>query len=213
LQKTDRKEGSKMSKKLICVTMMMLALLISRAGAKSAKRTNKIVLLPVEQTNIPAGSKLSDKYLSSALLAQLTRLKGFELVQFAELSEAFDNQLVDDAVFELLITDDLKHTLAKLNALETKTAMLAEYCRIGKDAGIDYLVDVSIEQDLTQLRTTYKVIHTQTSRVANAKSFYDVPNDPLGVSDEIAKRIVRSLWQLQTFLTLTYITMGLPAII
>jgi len=154
-----------------------------------------MVLLPVEQANIAAGSKLSDQHLAKAVLVQLTRLKNLELAEFTELSKALDKQLVDDAVFELLVTDDLKQTLAKLNALQTRIAKLTEYCKVAKDTGIDYLVDVSIEQHLTQLGITYSIIDTKTRRVSIAKSFYEVPNDPIGVSDEIAKRAVRSLWQ------------------
>jgi hypothetical protein len=30
-----------------------------------------------------------------------------------------------------------------------------------------------------------------------ARSFYDVPNDPTGISNEIAKRVVRGLWRLE----------------
>lgn len=174
----------------------MLVLSVASADTKSSVDTWKVVLLPIKQPNTDTCSKLSDKQLSNAMLVQSTRLKGFELVEFIELSKAFNKQLVDDAVFELLVTDDLKHTLAKLDALETETTKLAEYCKTAKEVGIDYLVNVSILRDLTQLRITYTIYNIRTSRIAIAKSFYDVPNDPIGVSDEIAKRMVRSLWQL-----------------
>jgi len=175
----------------------MLVLSVASADTKSSVDTWKVVLLPIEQANIGACSKLSDKQLSNAMHIQSTKLKDFELIEFAELSKAFNKQLVDDAVFELLVTDDLKHTLAKLDAMETKTTKLAEYCKTAKEVGIDYLVNVSILWDLTQLRITYTVYDTNTCRVTNSKSFYDVPNDPIGISDEITKRIVRSLWQLR----------------
>jgi TolB-like protein len=131
------------------------------------------------------------------MITKLNRLTGNELIEFGRLSEAYEKQLVDDAVFELLVTDNLKHILAKLDALESRTARLAEYCKIGQEAGIDYLVDTSIQQDSMHLRVTYRIISTETSRIVLAKSFYDVPNDPVGVCDEIAKRLIRSLWKLE----------------
>lgn len=185
-----------MLKKIIYI-IITLTLFTSSANAWGTKRTKKVVLLPVEQTNITAASKLSHKQLSNAMEVQLTRLKNFQLVEFAELSKAFDDKLIDDAVFELLVTDDLKETLAKLDCLQTKTVQLSEYCKVGKEQKIDYLVDISIEQDFTQLRITYKIADTKTAKIALAKSFYDVLSDPVGISDEIAKRVVRSLWQLE----------------
>ena len=186
-----------MLKKLICFAIIILVLSVPLAIAKSIGSTQTVVLLPIEQTDIPANSRLSDGHLSNSVVTQLSRLKGFELVGFAELSKAYDKHLVDEAVFELLVTDDLKHILAKLDALEKKAAKLIEYCKISKDTGIDYLVDTSVQQDSTKLRITYTVISTATNRIVSAKTFYDVPNDPIGVSDEIAKRLVRSLWKLE----------------
>ena len=185
-----------MLKKIIYI-IITLTLFTSLANAWGTKRTKKVVLLPVEQTNIPASSKLSNKQLSNAMEVQLTRLKNFQLAEFAQLSTALDDKIIDDAVFELLVTDDLKETLAKLDCLETRRPLLAEYCKVGQGQKIDYLVDVSIEQDSTQLRLTYYIIDTKTAKIALAKSFYDVPNDPTGVGDEIAKRLIRSLWKLE----------------
>jgi TolB-like protein len=186
-----------MSKILTYISIMMLVLSVASVSAKSSGDTQTVVLLPVEQASIPANSKLSEAQLSGAMLTRLARLETFDLVKFNTLSQAFDKQIVDDAVFELIVTDDLKHMLARLNALETKAAQLAEYCKVGNEVGIDHLVDISVQQDATQLRVTYKVIDTGTGRIVLAKSFYDVPNDPIGVGDEIAKRIVRTLWQLE----------------
>ena len=87
--------------------------------------------------------------------------------------------------------------MGKLDALESKTGRLTEYCKIGQEAGIDYLVDTSIQQDSMHLWITYRIISTETGRIVLAKSFYDVQNDPIGVCDEIAKRLIRSLWKLQ----------------
>jgi TolB-like protein len=172
-------------------------LYVASASAKSCRGIQTVVLLPVEQENVPSRSRISDRRLSEVVVTQLSRLKGFELVEFAELSKAFDDTIVDEAVFELLVTDDLKHTLVKLEDMETKGAKLVEYSKIGKEAGIDYLIDTSVRQDPTQLRITYKVITTETGRIVLAKSFSDVRNDPIGVSGEIAKRLIRSLWRLQ----------------
>ena len=186
-----------MSRKLVSIAIMTLSLFVSSAGAKTSKHINKIILLPVEQSDMPDSSKLSDKQLSDAMIVHLARLKSYELAEFSELSKALDDNLIDDAVFELLVTDGLEDTLAKLHVLETETTRLAEYCKIGKELGVDYLVSISIEQDSSQLRATYKIIDSKTSQIAFAKSFYEQPNDPVGLSDEIAKRVVRRFWQLQ----------------
>lgn len=185
-----------MLKKIICITIT-LAMFTSSVNAWPAKRSQRITLLPVEQNSISQSSRISDDQLADAILVQLLRLKNFQLAEFAELSKAFDDKLVDDAVFELLVTDDLKQTLAKLDSLQTKTVQLAEYCKVSKEQKIDFLVDISIQQNSTQLKVTYKIIDTKTTKVVIAKSFYEVSNDPDGVSDEITKRLVRSLWQLQ----------------
>jgi len=185
-----------MLKKLISITIIVLSL-VSYAGAKSSEYINKIVLLPLEQSNIRDSLKLSDARLFDAVTVQLTRLKNFELVGFAEFSKAYDKQFIDDAVFEILVTDDLDYTLDRLDCLGTKSSRLTEYCKVGKDEGIDYLVDVSVQQDLTQLRVIYRIMDTKAGRVVVAESFYDVQGDPIGTSDEIAKRVVRSLWQLK----------------
>lgn len=169
----------------------------SSANAWGTKRSQRITLLPIEQTSISQSSKISNEQLTDTVLVQLHRLKNFQLAEFAELSKAFDDKIVDDAVFELLVTDDLKQTFAKLNAIEARSILLTEYCEVGKEQKIDFLADILIQQDSTQLKVTYKIINTKTAKIVIARSFYDVPNDPAGVSDEITKRLVRSLWQLQ----------------
>jgi len=185
-----------MLKKITYITIT-LVLFTSSANAWGTKRAQRITLLPIEQTNISESAKISDEQLVDTILVQLIRLENFQLAEFSELSNAFDDKLVDDAVFELLVTDDLKGTLTKLDSIEARSALLAEYCEVGKEQKIDFLVDILIQKDHTQLKVTYKVINTKTAKIVMAKSFYDVPNDPVGVSDEIAKKAIRSLWRLQ----------------
>ena len=84
-----------MSRNLICV-VTAVALFAHVAGAKSPTGAKKVVLLPVEQTDIRNNSVLSDGQLSELMLIRLARLKGFELVRFDELSEAVNKRLVDD---------------------------------------------------------------------------------------------------------------------
>ena len=183
-----------MFRKLLTITIMIISL-VSYAIAKPSEHINKIVLLPVEQANMHDSSKLSDEQLFDALTVQFTRLKNFELIGFAEFSKAYDKLFVDEAVFEILVTDDLNQTLDRFDCLEAKSTRMADYCKVGKVEGIDYIIDVSVQHDFTQLRVVYRIMDTKTGRVAVAKSFNCVSDDPIGTSDEIAKRIVRSLWQ------------------
>ena len=185
-----------MLKKIIYITIT-LVLFTSSANAWGTKRVQRITLLPIEQANIFRSSKIPDGQLADTMLVQVTKLNNFQLAEFTELSKAFDDKLVDDAVFELLVTDDLKQTFTKLDAIEARSALLVEYCEVSKGQKIDFLADISIQHNSTQLKVTYKIINTKTAKVIIAKSFYDVPNDPAGVSDEITKRLVRSLWKLQ----------------
>jgi len=182
--------------KNITYIIIILALLTSSANAWPTKQHKKIVLLPIEQISIAKSSEISEWQLTNAMLTHLPGIKHFQIADFAELSKAFDDKLVDDAVFELLVTDDLKQTFTKLDAIEARSALLAEYCKAGKEQKINFLTDISIQQVSTQLKVTYKIIDTKTAKIVMVKSFYDVPNDPFGVSEEIAKRLVRSLWKL-----------------
>ena len=185
-----------MLKKVIYLTIT-LVLFTSSANAWGTKHAQRITLLPIEQANMSESTKISEGELTDTILIQLTRLENFQLAEFAELSKAFDDKLVDDAVFEILVTDDLKQTFAKIDAIKARSALLAEYCKVSKEQKIDFLVDISIQQDSTQLKVTYKIISTKTAKIIMAKSFYDVPNDSIGVSDEIVKRLIRNLWKLE----------------
>jgi TolB-like protein len=186
-----------MSRKLVYTMILTLASYAASASVRPPKDMRAIVLLPVEQSGVFAASKLSDKELSNAVITRLHAIRSFEYAEFAELSKSLDDNIVDDAVFELLLTDGLTHVLARLNALETNAGRLAEYCKIGRAMGIKYLIGVSVQRDSTQIRVTYRVIDIATGRIMAAKSFYDVPNDPVGVCDEIANRLIRSLWKLE----------------
>ena len=67
--------------------------------------------------------------LEEDLLTRMGRLDLWELVRSAELVEQSERTLVDQAVFELLVTDELTETLDRLDEGETPQGRMHESSR------------------------------------------------------------------------------------
>lgn len=181
--------------------IIVLAIYYLVTDASGAEHLTRIALLPIQQDNVPAVLQISPDQFSDAFLVKMTRLPDFELIPFTDITEEIDRQLIDDAVFELLITNDLTATLAVLDNLETPTGRITQFCQTAHNTNVDYLIDITITPDRNNLHITYKLIDTKTSKCILAKSFYDAPNNPTETAAQIAKRLIRSLWQIKNNLS------------
>jgi len=126
-----------MLKKLIYLTIT-LVLFTSSANAWGTKRAQRITLLPIEQANISESAKISDGLFANAMHIQLARLRNFQLTEYAKLSRAFEDQLVDDAVFELLVTDEPTDSQSQNRFMMYPTTKLAYLMKSPDDSSAVY---------------------------------------------------------------------------
>ncbi|OHB63282.1 MAG: hypothetical protein A2Y76_09280 [Planctomycetes bacterium RBG_13_60_9] len=178
------------------VVWCTVAALSADTGSKIDNHV-KIALLPVKQDNMPKGWGITDEKLSAALHVEFTKAADFELVEFSDLDEQFENELVEDALFELLVTDDLTETLQRLEAFETNAGKRKAHTETAKRLHIQYLAEVTIEGHRGNAEINYRLTDAENNRVVLAKSFGHVSHDGGSIARETAKRMTRDLWRLK----------------
>lgn len=182
----------------ILLSIMMLTLSVFGGQERPSQKKNlTVTFLPIQQQQADKQSVVDESLIETAFRSQMKRLTGVTEVKYFELDEAMNRQLVDDAVFELLVTNDLKQTLNLLETLENKDAQQKHMCRIAAQNKIDYLVSISTQTKQNKLVISYDIIETQTHRSIECKIYTDVLNDPLGTVSDLAKYVVASLWKIQ----------------
>ena len=183
-----------MARDLVIAVITAGVLLAANAVCEAANRST-VTLLPVAQNAVTERSRIADQAISAALLAEFTRIDEFDLVPFIELHQACEEQLIDDAISELLAADRLDRTLMRLDAFDTAAGRRALYQEQALKMGVDYLVEMTLTEDRYRIEVNYMVASTRAKRVVRARSFFEVRGDPHGLCHETAKRLTRSLWK------------------
>jgi TolB-like protein len=181
------------------VTIAAICIALSFPAAAGPKTDNhvKVALLPVKQNHMSKIASVSDERLSAALHVEFTKAADFELVESSEFQEQFQDQIVEDALFELLVTDNLAQTLRTLDASDTDAGKHKSYAETAKQLHIQYLAEVTLEGHRDRTEINYKLTDTANSRVMLAKSFAHVSDDAGSIARETAKRLMRDLWRLR----------------
>jgi len=179
------------------VTMTMLCLLLYPCTARPQTAVPTLVaLLPIQSEQADRPGILNEQ-LSTALLVELTRTGEVQLVQTFELEQAIETTLIDEAVFELLVTDNLTRTLEKLDSLSCENGRHNAYAETARRLGADYMIEVTIQASRYRTEVNYRLTDTITSRVALAQSFVSSLGYPKGLARETANRVTRGLWKLK----------------
>lgn len=178
----------------IVITAVLHAALLSQAiGAETASRRVKVAVLPMKPGITSCVPALSDSDLSTALLTELTRTDDFQYVESATIQETLEEQWIDDAVFELLVTQDLKQSLAALDTLGTEGGRCRVYAQTANRLGIDYLIEPRCRADRQRVEVTYRLIDTGTGLSVFART---LTGSRSGLANETAKRATRDLWRV-----------------
>ncbi len=178
------------------LTLITVLLLTGNSAADKASPSCRVVLLPIEQALVRPHARISDKRLQDMLKVQFSRLTNVALLDHRHLAQLVDQTLIDDAVFELLVTDSLLETLARLDTLQSATAKSLEQQKVAHDQNIRYMVRASITPIRRQWHVSYSVTDTGTGAIVHARSFYEVDNRPALVANEIAKHMMRAMWKV-----------------
>ncbi len=190
-----------MDAKMIIPILLCLSLLWLTAYGRSIdtpeKKTTHIVLLPIEQSAIRKDFQIDPDRLTLDLQRQLTRLAGARLAEFADLDKAVEDSLVDEAVFELLVTDNLHNTMSRMDALDQPAGRLKELTQAAESLNVNYLARIVLTPDQRRLLVTWQLIDTRTGNIAQSRSYTDRMNDPLGVSADLSRHLFAGLWRLQ----------------
>ncbi len=175
-----------MWKYLMIVATWAAVSLVSAADSEATGPV-KVALLPVRQTPTRQSPGLSDEKLSAAIHVEFTKAADFQLVEFAEFQEQAQNQLVEDALFELLVTDDLAQTLQRLAALDTDAGRRQAYAHAARQLQIQYLAEVTLTEQRDRTEVYYQLKDPVESRVVLARSFGHPSRDAGGVARETAR--------------------------
>jgi hypothetical protein len=120
-----------------------------------------------------------------------------DLIPFAEVIDIQENRILEDAIFEILVTDELHRSLARLQTWDSAIPWSRKLVRLAEHGPADFLVDVTIRPWNRRWQVTFILYDVQARRPVRTKSFTEVSHDPVTVSQEIAKHVTRSLWQVQ----------------
>jgi TolB-like protein len=186
-------------KRVITISIILgtlAALLIAQTQPSSSGQINTISIMPIEQNSIPEYTRIEQETVNTQLRQRLTRTPDFQLANFQKVREKIDNSVVDEAVFELLVTDNLDNTLSRLADMETPQGRTAEYIRAARALQIQYLLSVKIRTANQRLLVTCDFINTADSKIDFTRNFHFATNNPAGLANEIAKRSYFSLYQL-----------------
>ena len=181
---------------LLCLSLLWLTA-YGRSIDTPEKKTTHIVLLPIEQSAIRKDFQIDPDRLTLDLQRQLTRLAGARLAEFADLDKAVEDSLVDEAVFELLVTDNLHNTMSRMDALDQPAGRLKELTQAAESLNVHYLTRIVLTPDQRRLLVTWQLIDTRTGNIAQSRSYTDRMNDPLGVSADLSRHLFAGLWRLQ----------------
>ena len=181
---------------LLCLSLLWLTAYGRRIDTPE-KKTTPIVLLPIEQSAIRKDFQIDPDRLTLDLQRQLTRLAGARLAEFADLDKAVEDSLVDEAVFELLVTDNLHNTMSRMDALDQPAGRLKELTQAAESLNVHYLTRIVLTPDQRRLLVTWQLIDTRTGNIAQSRSYTDRMNDPLGVSADLSRHLFAGLWRLQ----------------
>ena len=155
-----------------------------------------VALLPMQSERTDR-SPISDEQLSTAVLVELTRTGEFQLVESVALEQAVEDGLIDDAVFELLVTGDLAQTLERLDSLFSRTGRRSACVETARRLGAGYAIEVAMRTGRYETEVDYRLTDTNTSRVALAQSFSTSLVNPRNLARETANRVTRDLWKLK----------------
>lgn len=187
-------------KRIITISIILgtlAALLIAETDRPSNQRNiTALTLMPIQQAGIPEYTHIEQETVNTLLRQRLTRTADFQLADFQEIRQKIDSSVVDDAVFELLVTDELDNTLSRLADMETPAGRTAEYIRAARTLEIHYLLSVKITTVNQRLLITCDFINTADSKIDFTRNFHFATNNPAGLAKEIAKRAGFSLYQL-----------------
>lgn len=176
----------------VVVTVLLLTNIVPATAEPSSCR---VVLLPLDQSSVRPEARISEERLQNMTDVQFSQLANVSLLRHQDLAQLVDQALVDDAVFELIVTDTLSRTLARMDGLQSATARAQEQRRVAYERGIKYLIRVSIAPIRRQWHISYSIMDTKTGHIVHARSFYEVDNRPNLVANEIAKRLTRGMWK------------------
>jgi len=185
-----------MLRHFLIVAIVTVAALSPVVGSETDGRV-RVALLPMEQDRVSNSSSASYDGLSAALPIEFTKTTEFELIKSSQVREEFESRLISEAVFELLVTDNLSNTLRAMDLFGTSEGRRRLYGEAARRLGIDYLVEVVFEERRDRTEVNYGLADTQANRVVLAKSFVDAPGAPRRVARETAKRVNRDLWRLK----------------
>ena len=180
-----------MKKQQLTFIVLVLLGLIQAVIAKTT-----VAILPINQSSIPIEQRLSDDNVYQSVLAQLPPLPSVHALSFDQLLEHYHIDIVDEAIFELLVTGELDRSLTRLHAWESEASWQQKFLAHPSPCRADWLVDITIQPVRRHWQVTYTLIQTESKRKVAAYSFREVQNDSTLVSNELAKRLVRSLWRV-----------------
>lgn len=178
---------------LVFITVLLLT---SSTYASKEPPACRVVILPIEQASVRPHARVSERRFMDMLEVQFSRLTNVVLLDHHQLTRLVDQTLVDDAVFELLVTDSLAETLARIDTLQPATAISQEQMKVAHDRNIRYMIRTSITPIRRQWHISYSITDTETGAIVHARSFYEVDNRPAIVANEIGKHIVRGMWKV-----------------
>jgi len=179
------------------VLSLITALLVTTtAFAHSKTSACRIALLPIEQSSVRPQARISNRHLEQMLAVQCAHLKNVTVIDYQQLAQLVDQSLVDDAVFELLVTDALVETMNRLDSPQSASKKHQEQLKVARDRNIRYLIQTSITPIRRQWHVSYRITDTKTGGIAHARSFYEVDNRPAIVAHELAKHMVRGMWKV-----------------
>lgn len=174
---------------------ILLAMTVGLACNAPASEPCEIVLLPIEQNGLPSSQRLSYVMLHGTLQSHTTQYPEIRLATHMEIMERFNRSLVDSAVFELLISDSLDKTLAKLEQANTTKNMLQLFRDIPGQKP-DYVITTRILPARTHWHVSFAVKHLASGKSIFAYTFSDLRKNPLSLCKRISTNLNRGLWQI-----------------
>ena len=182
-----------MFKAFVAITLLHTVLISQTVGSETAGRV-KVALLTVKPEGTSDTTAMSYDDLSMALQIELTRTVEFQFVELVTIQEAFESKLIDDAVFELLLTQDLKRSLALLDAFSTESGRRRLYSRTARRLGVRYLIEATCKTDRDRVQVDYRLIDAGMNLPVFARKLAGTRS---GWARETAKRMTRDLWRIE----------------
>ncbi len=177
--------------------LIALLLITERCPGQSIPATDKLHAAFLIEDHTPSETVLDKNYDDQSLLhlmqAESHRFNRYDVLPFQPLLLQYDRELIDNAVFELLLTEDLAYTIDRLRQMDNDRYRLSEFCRLARQNQIDCLIVITLTKGSKTNEYRCDYLDTASTQCVRYDTVTMTRNESQAT---LCRQLTRTLWKL-----------------